>query len=79
VLEGFLEEADFAFSVTSEVLPGTQRSFESFAAAAREATLSRIFAGQHFRFDLNAGHRLGQKVAEFVVSSSDSPKENEND
>ena len=79
VLEGFLEEADFAFTVTSEVLPGTQRSFESFAAAAREATLSRIFAGQHFRFDLSAGHRLGEKVAEFVVSSSDSPKENEND
>jgi len=79
VLEGFLEEVDFAFSVTSEVLPGTQRSFESFAAAAREATLSRVFAGQHFRFDLSAGHRLGQKVAEFVMSKSDSPKENEND
>ena len=79
VLEGFLEEDDLAFSVTSEVLPDTQRSFESFAAAAREATLSRIFAGQHFRFDLSAGNRLGQKVAQFVVSSSVSPKENEND
>ncbi len=67
VLAGFVEEDPFDLSVTSEVMPGTQRSFESFAGAAREATLSRIFAGQHFRFDLTAGQRLGREVADFVV------------
>jgi hypothetical protein len=35
--------------------------------AAEEATLSRIFAGQHFRFDLTTGERLGREVADFVV------------
>jgi len=29
--------------------------------------LSRVFAGQHFRFDLTSGHRLGRDVADFVV------------
>ena len=67
VLAGIVEEDHFAFSVTSEVMPGTQRSFESFAGAAREATLSRIFAGQHFRFDLMAGRQLGRAVADLVV------------
>jgi len=55
--------------VTSEVLPGVERSFTSFSAAAEEATLSRVFAGQHFRFDLSTGQRLGREVADFVVDS----------
>jgi hypothetical protein len=67
VLADFFQEEHVDFSVTSEVMPGTQRSFESFAGAAREATLSRIFAGQHFRFDLTAGQRLGREVADVVV------------
>jgi hypothetical protein len=52
VLTFFFERDHFEFNVTSEVLPGVERSFTSFSAAAEEATLSRIFAGQHFRFDL---------------------------
>ncbi|HMF61646.1 MAG TPA: hypothetical protein VK595_14795, partial [Vicinamibacterales bacterium] len=55
------------FAVTSEALPGTVRGFTSFSAAAREASLSRIFAGQHFRFDEASGSALGREVADFVV------------
>ena len=53
--------------MTSEVLQGVERSFGSFSAAAEEATLSRIFAGQHFSFDLTNGHDLGDRIADFVV------------
>ena len=53
--------------MTSEVLPGVERSFASFSAAAEEATQSRIFAGVHFRSDLTSGHRLGRDVADFVL------------
>jgi PAP2 superfamily len=67
VLTSFFEADHFEFDVTSEVLPGVQRSFTSFSAASEEATLSRIFAGQHFRFDLTAGRRLGRQVADFIV------------
>ena len=55
------------FAVTSEALPGTVRWFTSFSAAGREASLSRIFAGQHFRFDEASGSQLGREVADFVV------------
>ena len=69
VLRSFLEEDQFDFNVTSEVLPGVERSFHSFSAAAEEATLSRIFAGVHFRSDLTTGEALGGAVAQFVVDN----------
>src|SRR6267378_2114472 len=69
VLISFFERDHFKFSVTSEVLPGVERSFTNFSAAAEEATLSRIFAGQHFSFDLTSGHRLGREIADFVVDN----------
>ena len=69
VLISFLERDHADFNVTSEVLPGVERSFTSISAAAEEATLSRIFGGQHFRFDLTVGQRLGREVADFVVDN----------
>ncbi|HEY6988812.1 MAG TPA: vanadium-dependent haloperoxidase [Bryobacteraceae bacterium] len=63
VLGSFFGSDRFSFQVTSEVFAGVQRSFQSFSAAAEEAGLSRIYAGQHFRFDHNAGQQLGADVA----------------
>ena len=48
-------------------LSGVTRTFGSFQAAANEAGLSRIFAGQHTRLDHEAGQRLGSQVADFVL------------
>ena len=45
---------------------GVTRHFTSFSAAAEEAGLSRIYAGQHFRSDHIAGKGLGRQVAESV-------------
>jgi membrane-associated phospholipid phosphatase len=56
----------FTFDVTSEALAGVTRHFTRFSAAAEEAGVSRIYAGQHFRSDHNAGRTLGKRVAEFV-------------
>jgi membrane-associated phospholipid phosphatase len=56
----------FIFDVTSETLAGVTRHFTSFSAAAQEAGLSRIYAGQHFRSDHIAGKALGRQVAESV-------------
>ena len=69
VLISFFHKRHFELDVTSEVLPGVVRSFTSFPAAADEATLSRIFAGVHFLFDLTTGQRLGSDVADFVVDN----------
>jgi membrane-associated phospholipid phosphatase len=69
VLSAFFGNKPLQLSVTSEVLPGVIRSFDSFAAVAKEASLSRVYAGQHFRSDENAGERLGSAVADFVVDN----------
>jgi len=64
----------FTFDVTSEVLAGVKRHFSSFSAAAKEAGISRIYAGQHYRFDHNAGLLLGQKVSESIDETTLLPK-----
>jgi hypothetical protein len=56
----------FSFSLTNSSV-GITRSFTSFSAASNEAFDSRIFAGQHFRYDEQAGQTLGSQVADFVV------------
>ena len=60
VLVSVLKRDRLALTVTSEVLPGVVRSFESLSDAAEEATFSRIFAGVHFRFDLTTGRRMAE-------------------
>jgi hypothetical protein len=56
--------------VASSALPGTVRTFDSYSDVATEAGLSRIFAGQHFRFDHVEGLELGHDVAQFVLHRS---------
>ena len=69
VLASFFGTDQFSFNLTSEVFAGVQRSFTSFSGASQEAFLSRIYAGQHFRFDQTAGAQLGSNVAGFVVTN----------
>ena len=59
----------FTFDVTSELLQGVKRRFTSFSAAAQEAGLSRVYAGQHFRTDHIAGKSLGEKVGESITDT----------
>jgi hypothetical protein len=70
VLASFFNGDAFAFTAQSTALAGVNRSFTSFSAAAREATLSRIYAGQHFRTDEVAGTKLGTEVAGYVLQKA---------
>jgi hypothetical protein len=67
VLSSFFGSDNFHFSAQSTALPGVDRSFPSFSAAANEAFLSRIYAGQHFRTDEAAGQQLGNQVSSYVL------------
>ena len=79
VLGAVFGEKRFPLNVTSEVLPGVIRSFDDFAAVENEASLSRIYAGQHFRSDENAGEKLGSAVADFVVDNFLTPVDGRDD
>jgi hypothetical protein len=61
---------DFAFTVDSAALPGVLREFTSFSEAAEEASVSRIYNGNHTRIDQVAGENLGRDVAGFVLAAT---------
>jgi hypothetical protein len=69
VLESFYGNNQ-EFSVTSPALPGVTRSFSTFSGAVGEAGLSRIYAGVHTRIDHEAGLKLGNDVAAFVLQNA---------
>jgi len=43
------------------------REIKSFRQAAQEASISRLYGGIHYRFDLDSGNVAGQKVGALVV------------
>jgi hypothetical protein len=57
-----------AFSVDSTALPGVTRDFTSFSEAAEEASVSRIYNGNHTRIDQVAGENLGHDIARWVLT-----------
>jgi hypothetical protein len=54
-----------AFSVTSEIRPGT-RTFASFSDATAEIVNARVFGGIHFRTSCVRANTLGRAVADYV-------------
>jgi hypothetical protein len=55
------------FAVTSVTLPGVTRRFRSFAQAAREAGLSRVYGGIHFVHAVEDGWAAGKSVGREVA------------
>ncbi len=51
------------------------RSFASFAAAAEECSLSRVYLGIHFRYDSLAGTELGRRIGQLAVNEFLSPED----
>ena len=43
------------------------RQIESFRKAALEASMSRVYGGIHYRFDVEKGNELGQMIGKQVV------------
>jgi hypothetical protein len=60
---------DFAFADSTEMPYGLPvRSFPSFTAAAKEAAISRLYGGIHFRQAIVEGEKAGAKVGAHVVA-----------
>jgi membrane-associated phospholipid phosphatase len=55
-----------AFSVTSEIRPGT-RMFSSFTVATSEIADARVFGGIHYRTSCVLGDSLGRAVGDYVT------------
>src|SRR5258708_5708839 len=66
VLSAFFGNKD-QIRVTSDVLPGVVPTYTSYTGVATEASLSRIYSGQHTRIDFDVGSELGHNLAQFVL------------
>jgi hypothetical protein len=44
------------------------RRISSFREAAKEAAMSRLYGGIHYRFDNEEGNKIGRRVGEFVLN-----------
>lgn len=67
VLE-YIYGRNFAFQDTSDLrYIGMQRHFNSFGAAAAEASISRVYGGIHYRTGIEAGAVQGKKVGELII------------
>jgi len=59
---------NFAYRDTSENEFGIPpRAFTSFRQAAWEASISRMYGGIHYRFDLIEGNKVGKKIGKIVL------------
>lgn len=50
-------------------LPDVTHQFSSFWAAAEEQSNSRMYGGIHYRFDQEAGQKIGRQVAQYVFAN----------
>lgn len=66
VLTRFLGTDRVSFTVISDSVPGVTRAYSSFAAAAEEIGMSRIYGGIHFLSGDLDGLSLGQAIGDYV-------------
>ncbi len=67
-----------AFSLTSEIRPGT-RSYASFSEAIAEIADARVFGGIHLRSSCAKGNSLGRAVADYVSRHAMRPRGDDRD
>jgi hypothetical protein len=61
---------DTSFTVGSETLPGTIKSFASFSDALADIHNARVWGGIHFRTACRLGSELGVQVADWVMANA---------
>ena len=63
------DDVGFTFASLSADPANPVRSFRSFSEAARENAESRVMAGIHFRFAIEAGLALGHEIGRYTVTT----------
>lgn len=67
-----------SFTDTSSLEFGIEsRRIVSFREAAKEAAMSRLYGGIHYRFDNDQGNAAGRKLGEYIIQRLKFKKENQ--
>lgn len=57
-------------SLTNPAVPGVVLHYTTFRAITDDIDDARVYGGIHFRFDEEAGGRLGRDVATYVIKNN---------
>jgi hypothetical protein len=63
------DRVSFATHSTTALPTNPVRSFDRLSTASRECRESRIMAGFHYRFSVNVGARMGNRIARRIVTT----------
>jgi membrane-associated phospholipid phosphatase len=74
VLSLFYGTPRIPFSTTSDALPNVVRDFRGFLQAAREAALSRMYGGIHFRSANEDGLAVGSAIGAWTFKKTMRPR-----
>jgi membrane-associated phospholipid phosphatase len=74
LLARYFGRDDIEFTVISEALPGSVRSFKKFSACRDEIGESRLFGGIHVKADDEAGKAAGLQVGDWVYDHALLPR-----
>ena len=67
ILDNFFGD-DVSFVDSTEITFGLKpRSFHSFSQAGKEAAMSRMYGGIHYKFACEEGNKLGAEIGAFVL------------
>ncbi len=67
----------FSFSDNTEMEFGLPaRTFSSFSAASKEAAISRLYGGIHFRDAIENGVKEGEQIGKYIITRAPGKKEN---
>ncbi|MEM1145524.1 MAG: vanadium-dependent haloperoxidase [Pseudomonadota bacterium] len=69
ILEAQLADPDRSFSLYSSALPDAEPRQISLADYVEQTSLSRIYAGAHYRFSNVAGEAMGVRIGEQVLAA----------
>ena len=70
VLRRLYGEAGHSITVRNPAVPGTVLQYSSFKQITDDISDARVYGGIHFRFDQDAGARLGRAIATAVYKSN---------
>ncbi len=70
ILKDFYGTDNITFTLTSDNLPGDDRTFTSFTQAELENAESRVYMGVHWQFDADIGVASGESVGNDVFGET---------
>jgi hypothetical protein len=63
-------EAGHAITLSNPAVPGIVLNYGSFRQITDDVSDARVYGGIHFRFDQNAGARLGRDVGSAIYKNN---------